>query len=195
VRAIRSESNQNICAELFRAVHHFLAPRGLVRPPNISEKDVAITENFRLFRFNQTVFGCLRNNRKTSIGFQVMKAGRPSYHIPSKWITVSTQQGMMYFRLDDKGNLVRGNDKQLRPDHIAPIAPANTLPQPVQRPRKVPPPQPHTAAAARATAPPTVPLPAQPGSPAEVTFDQFFDEDSFTCPGMSEFPDDFGFEM
>jgi hypothetical protein len=124
-----------------------------------------------------------------------MKAGRPSYHIPSKWITVSTEQGMMYFRLDDKGNLIRGNDKQLRPDHVAPIVPANALPQPVQRPRKVPAPQPHTAAPARATALPTVALPPQPAGPDEVTFDPFFDEDSFTYSGISEFPDDFSFNL
>jgi hypothetical protein len=35
-----------------------------------------------------------------------MKSGRPSYHIPAKWITVNLQQGMRYFELDKKGNLL-----------------------------------------------------------------------------------------
>jgi hypothetical protein len=35
-----------------------------------------------------------------------MKAGRPSYHIRAKWITVQLPQGAVYFELDQKGNLL-----------------------------------------------------------------------------------------
>jgi hypothetical protein len=44
-----------------------------------------------------------------------MKAGRPSYHIPAKWITVTLPQGIMYFELDKKGNL---QNRVVAPHHI-----------------------------------------------------------------------------
>jgi hypothetical protein len=47
-----------------------------------------------------------------------MKAGRPAYHVRSKWVTVTTPQGILYFELDAKGNLLR---KDLRPDRIVPL--------------------------------------------------------------------------
>jgi hypothetical protein len=37
-----------------------------------------------------------------------MKAGRPTYHIAAKWITVTLPQGVLYFELDQRGNLARG---------------------------------------------------------------------------------------
>ncbi|KAK8899638.1 hypothetical protein M9Y10_001955 [Tritrichomonas musculus] len=41
-----------------------------------------------------------------------MKAGRPRYHIPAKWITVYQPSGtFLYYELDSKGNIAnRGND-------------------------------------------------------------------------------------
>jgi hypothetical protein len=71
-----------------------------------------------------------------------MKAGRPSYHVPAKWITVGTPQGLIYFELDKKGNLIT---KVTTPHHItcsdisatpqnipiAPTVPLVTVPTPV----------------------------------------------------------------
>jgi hypothetical protein len=48
-----------------------------------------------------------------------MKAGRPSYHIPAKWITVNLPQGILYFELDKKGNLL---SKITGPHHTLPQA-------------------------------------------------------------------------
>jgi hypothetical protein len=47
-----------------------------------------------------------------------MKAGRPSYHVRSKWLTVATPSGVLYFELDAKGNLVKGPARQLAPHHV-----------------------------------------------------------------------------
>jgi hypothetical protein len=37
------------------------------------------------------------------------KAGRPSYHIPAKWITVTLPQKVLYFEFDKKRNLQSRN--------------------------------------------------------------------------------------
>jgi hypothetical protein len=37
-----------------------------------------------------------------------MKAGRPTYHVQAKWITVNLPNRVLYFELDGKGNLVNG---------------------------------------------------------------------------------------
>ena len=47
-----------------------------------------------------------------------MKAGRPSYHIPSKWISIPGSNCMIYFELDSKGNLVRNKANKLGAHHI-----------------------------------------------------------------------------
>jgi hypothetical protein len=72
-----------------------------------------------------------------------MKAGRPSYHVRSKWITVTTPHGLMYFELDTKGSLV---SKKLEPHHFTDfgnvqpptqeIAPPPTFRAPEQREEK-----------------------------------------------------------
>jgi hypothetical protein len=45
----------------------------------------------------------------------LMKAGRPSYHIPAKWITVNLPQGILYFEFGTKGNPL---SKIPTPNHI-----------------------------------------------------------------------------
>jgi hypothetical protein len=49
-----------------------------------------------------------------------MKAGRPVYHVPSKWVTILTPTGLMYFELDKKGNLIK-TEMSLSLHHILPI--------------------------------------------------------------------------
>jgi hypothetical protein len=49
-----------------------------------------------------------------------MKADRPLYHIRSKWLTIANIDGLLYFELDRRGNLVKGNG-QLIPHHIVPM--------------------------------------------------------------------------
>jgi hypothetical protein len=66
--------------------------------------------------------------RTFSLASFFMKAGRPAYHVRSKWVTVTTPQGVLYFELDAKGNLLR---KNLHPDRVVPLQmplPQNTAP-------------------------------------------------------------------
>jgi hypothetical protein len=55
-----------------------------------------------------------------------MRVGRPSYHIPAKWITVKMPQGLMYFELGEKGTLINNHQK---PHHIVPRSSNSTRPQ------------------------------------------------------------------
>jgi hypothetical protein len=56
-----------------------------------------------------------------------MKAGRPSYHIRAKWITVATPQGLVYFELDRKGNLI---GKNIAAHHVLPVTQTRPDPPP-----------------------------------------------------------------
>jgi hypothetical protein len=122
--------------------------------------------------------------------FTPMKAGRPSYHIPSKWVTVSTPQGIVYYLLDDKGNLVRGEDKQFHPDHIAPLTlPPGPPPQlPRARKARKPPPPP-------VVSPPQLPVPELEETRGPADLDQPFESELGMWPELSEFPDDFNFHF
>jgi hypothetical protein len=126
-----------------------------------------------------------------------MKAGRPSYHVQSKWVTVASPQGLLYFALDDKGNLVKGKDRELRPDHIGPlVVPGPALPA---RSRKAAKPRPaEVVTPIRPDAVPAAPItqrpPPAPAAPAPTPFDSLpngqpnlFDDDDF----FSLFRDDF----
>jgi hypothetical protein len=54
-----------------------------------------------------------------------MKAGRPAYHVRSKWLTVVTKEGIMYFELDKKGTLVsRLGKNDIAPHHVSSAAQA-----------------------------------------------------------------------
>jgi hypothetical protein len=123
-----------------------------------------------------------------------MKAGRPSYHIPSRWVTVTTPKGVLYFALDDKGNLVRGEGKEIRPERIAPLVSPAALVAPVPRPRKPP----KTSATPITPATPPIPVPpANPpatlvGPPPADEFDPFSLEGrAFYFEGFSELTEDF----
>jgi hypothetical protein len=50
-----------------------------------------------------------------------MIAGRAPYRVHSKWITVASTNGILYFALDSRGNLVKARGRELRPDHIRPV--------------------------------------------------------------------------
>jgi hypothetical protein len=81
-----------------------------------------------------------------------MKAGRPSFNIPAKWITINHPQGLMYFELDNNGKLI---SKVNKAHHIVNRAPSavqqstNSAPiqenipevqiQPIQPPSENPP--------------------------------------------------------
>jgi hypothetical protein len=122
-----------------------------------------------------------------------MKAGRPSYHVQSKWVTVASPQGLLYFALDDKGNLVKGKDRELRPDHIGPLV----LPGPVLpvRPRKPAKPKlEEVVTPIRPEPVPVTPFIPRPPPPAPTPLDSLpnvqpnlFDEDDF----FALFRDDF----
>jgi hypothetical protein len=128
-----------------------------------------------------------------------MKAGRPSYHVPSKWVTVTTPQGMMYFDLDEKGNLVKGDTKELRPSHIVPLGPCPVVPPVIaargRHPAKAQlPGPPHPGLIAAPPPPPAPPRPPSPVAPPEPQ--TFFDDDSLSFfNGFSEFPDDFSYQF
>jgi hypothetical protein len=81
-----------------------------------------------------------------------MKAGRPSYHVRAKWLTVSLPQGMIYFELDSKGNLVTG-----RPHHIH-----EGVSSPLHSPTQIP------------TRPPTRSVTPMPSDTGE--FDAYFED-------------------
>jgi hypothetical protein len=78
--------------------------------------------------------------QKTSHHTITMKAGRPSYHVRSKWLTVTTPNGVLYFELDAKGNLVKGRVSKLTPHHVigtrpsAEMAPKQPLTVPILTP-------------------------------------------------------------
>jgi hypothetical protein len=38
---------------------------------------------------------------------KAMRTGRPAFHIKARWVTLDLQNGSYFYRLDDKGNLVR----------------------------------------------------------------------------------------
>jgi hypothetical protein len=100
-----------------------------------------------------------------------MKAGRPSYHVRSKWVTITTAEGVLYFELDSKGSLVRGKQNQLVPDHIARFAAAPA--QPVQVPKAA------------------TPIPAE-DSPADLPDSWHIGDirrESFTGAGFGDFED------
>jgi ABC-type dipeptide/oligopeptide/nickel transport system ATPase subunit len=44
-----------------------------------------------------------------------MKSGRPIHHTPIKWIKVTMPDGLIYLKLDEKGNLIH---KDVEPQHI-----------------------------------------------------------------------------
>jgi hypothetical protein len=44
-----------------------------------------------------------------------MKAGRPSYHIRSRWVTIAQANGLLRFELDEHGSLAKGRPPQLIP--------------------------------------------------------------------------------
>lgn len=44
-----------------------------------------------------------------------MKAGRPRYHVPAKWISVYSPRGVMYYELDSKGNIAKGLTEMCTP--------------------------------------------------------------------------------
>jgi hypothetical protein len=59
-----------------------------------------------------------------------MKAGRPSSHVRSKWLTVAIPSGVLSFELDTKGNLVKSPATVLKPHHvIGTPPPANIAPK------------------------------------------------------------------
>jgi hypothetical protein len=60
-----------------------------------------------------------------------MKAGRPSYHIPSRWVTVLLNDGLTYFELDKKGNIVKPSNGAIVPHHVMPIVAPPV--QPIER--------------------------------------------------------------
>jgi hypothetical protein len=55
-----------------------------------------------------------------------MKAGRPSYHIPAKWVTVVIMQEKRFYELDKKGTLM---SKPVEPQRIVDCDPIPTAPQ------------------------------------------------------------------
>jgi hypothetical protein len=57
---------------------------------------------------------------KLSVEFTPMKAGRPSYHIRSRWISVMWNGGLLYFELDTKGNLLNRQGSSSTPHHFVP---------------------------------------------------------------------------
>jgi hypothetical protein len=61
-----------------------------------------------------------------------MKAGRPAYHIRSKWLTIVKDGRLMYFELDKKGNLVsKTTHDQITAHHaVAITAPEKGKPSP-----------------------------------------------------------------
>jgi hypothetical protein len=65
-----------------------------------------------------------------------MKAGRPSYHIPAKWVVVAMPQGPLYFELDGKGNLVDKKMPRQGPPNPAPppVTPVGAAPEAVVQP-------------------------------------------------------------
>jgi hypothetical protein len=90
-----------------------------------------------------------------------MKAGRPAYHVRSKWLTVATPDGVLYFELDTKGNLVKNTVNQLSLYHIAELQLPTITPPEMAKPH-APPPAPDQPAAAPIRPPP----PVRPPPPA-----------------------------
>jgi hypothetical protein len=109
-----------------------------------------------------------------------MKAGRPAYHVRSKWLTVATPDGILYFELDTKGNLVKNKIHQLIPHHIG------ELQLPTIRPAVVTPPD-----MARADAP-AAPIAAPIRPPPAVSTEwldltpSWFQDDSQSDFGSAE---------
>jgi hypothetical protein len=66
-----------------------------------------------------------------------MKAGRPAYHVRSKWVTIATPHGLLYFELDRRGNLIRLN-KQLLVHHVEPLCIPETPAAPISAPDPAP---------------------------------------------------------
>jgi hypothetical protein len=65
-----------------------------------------------------------------------MKAGRPIYHIPAKWLTVKMAQRLVFFELDKKGILT---SRAAEPHHI--VRDSSTfLPEPIVQRNPIPPP-------------------------------------------------------
>jgi hypothetical protein len=44
-----------------------------------------------------------------------MRAGRPAYHVKSRWITITQPNGLIYFDLDSRGSLVKGSPPRFVP--------------------------------------------------------------------------------
>jgi hypothetical protein len=94
---------------------------------------------------------------------RAMKAGRPAYHVPSKWVTATTPEGIFYYELDKKGVLI---STKMQPARVVPVD------QPAQPPVAASPQPVHTAPVAPRPPPP-------PPEPAIDSMDMAFDDSEF----------------
>jgi hypothetical protein len=109
----------------------------------------------------------------TSFSHRAMRIGRPSFHIPARWITIDLPIGSSFYELDHTGRLQRVNG-EIRPHHIAlAAAPAR---------------QPSHQAISRVPSPVVLPppMPIQPIVPAPIDnrFDLDWFGEAFTAPAF-----------
>lgn len=51
-----------------------------------------------------------------------MKAGRPTYRVKAKWVTFQGPEDETFFELDQRGELIKVNKKELKPHHTKKIS-------------------------------------------------------------------------
>jgi hypothetical protein len=99
-----------------------------------------------------------------------MKAGRPAYHVRSKWITLKYNGVLMYFELDSKGNLTSRRGNMAEPHHVLPMA---------QMPTSFPPVVLQEEAIPQVPSVPAIPRIATPALESDIMFDG---EADLMCP-------------